>query len=135
MASSATITQAARPKGRGSFFSPALSGDGFVLALVFICGAAILAITALLVWELWANSGPSRLKFGFRFLTTTTWDPVAGEFGALPFIYGTVVTSAVGLLLAVPLGVGAAIFLAELAPPKLSDGMTFLIELLAAVPS
>jgi phosphate transport system permease protein len=60
---------------------------------------------------------------------------VAGEFGALPFIFGTVVTSAVALLIAVPFGVGAAIFLAELAPPKISDAMTFLIELLAAVPS
>jgi phosphate transport system permease protein len=75
------------------------------------------------------------MKFGFNFLRTTTWDPVNGEFGALPFIYGTVVTSAIGLLIAIPFGVGAAIFLAELAPPKLSDAMTFLIELLAAVPS
>ena len=60
---------------------------------------------------------------------------MAGQFGALPFIYGTVVTSALALLIAVPLGVGAAIFLAELAPPRISDALTFLIELLAAVPS
>ncbi|MBI4166626.1 MAG: phosphate ABC transporter permease subunit PstC, partial [Acidobacteria bacterium] len=65
----------------------------------------------------------------------TTWDPVFEEFGALPFIFGTVVTSAVGMVVAIPLGVGAAIFLAELAPPRISDYLAFLIELLAAVPS
>jgi phosphate transport system permease protein len=60
---------------------------------------------------------------------------VSGQFGALPFIYGTVVTSALALFLGIPLGVGAAIFLAELAPARISNGLTFLIELLAAVPS
>ncbi len=90
---------------------------------------------ALLVYELWANSALSRRQFGWNFLFTSTWDPVAGHFGALPFLYGTVVTSALALIVAVPLGVGAAIFLAELAPPRLSDALTFCIELLAAVPS
>lgn len=112
-----------------------LSGDGLAQFIVFLSATAILALTALLVWELWSHSGPSRAKFGFDFLRTSTWDPVAGVFGALPYIYGTVVTSAVALLIAIPFGVGAAIFLAELAPPRLSDAMTFLIELLAAVPS
>src|SRR6185369_14178244 len=70
-----------------------------------------------------------------RFLTGSTWDPVALEFGALPFIYGTLVTSALALIIGVPLGVGAAIFLAELAPIKLSNTLAFIIELLAAVPS
>lgn len=104
-------------------------------ALAFSCATLILAITALLVWELWSHSTLAREKFGLGFLTTSVWNPVTEQFGALPFIYGTVVTSMLALLLAVPFGVGAAIFLAELAPPKLSDGMTFLIELLAAVPS
>jgi phosphate transport system permease protein len=76
-----------------------------------------------------------RHKFGFGFLTASQWNPVTGEFGALPFIYGTVVTSVIALLIAVPLGVGAAIFLAELAPPRISSTFTFFIELLAAVPS
>ncbi len=135
MASSATITQVARPKGRASFLNRVFSGDSLAHALAFTCAVVLLAITALLVYELWDHSALTRMKFGFKFLTTSTWDPVTDNFGALPFIFGTVVTSAVGLLLAVPFGVGAAIFLAELAPPKLSDGMTFLIELLAAVPS
>ena len=92
-------------------------------------------MTALLVLELYRNSALTVHKFGWSFFVTQTWDPIAGEFGALPFIYGTVVTSALALLIAIPLGVGAAVFLAELAPPKVSDQMTFLIELLAAVPS
>ncbi len=104
-------------------------------ALAFSCATLILVITALLVWQLWIHSASAREKFGFGFLTGSAWNPVTEQFGALPFIYGTVVTAVLSLLLAVPFGVGAAIFLAELAPPKLSDGMTFLIELLAAVPS
>src|SRR5205823_7303235 len=69
------------------------------------------------------------------FLTTSTWDPNAGKFGALPFMYGTCITSLLALLVAVPFGVASSIFLAEMAPPKLSSMLTFLIELLAAVPS
>src|SRR5215467_9296710 len=131
----ATLPQAARLSRRASLLRRAFSGDSLAQLVVFLAATAILALTALLVWELWSHSGPSRAKFGWDFLRTSTWDPVAGEFGALPFIYGTVVTSLVALLIAIPFGVGAAIFLAELAPPKLSDAMTFLIELLAAVPS
>lgn len=96
---------------------------------------SVFLITVLLVFELWVKSGPSRAKSGFGFLLSQTWNPVTDEFGALPFIYGTVLTSAVALLISVPLGLGAAIFLSELAPPKLADACSFLIELLAAVPS
>src|SRR5579862_286713 len=135
MASSATTMHEIRPQGRISFVRRVLSGDNMAQTVAFICATLILVITAALVFELWVHSALSREKFGFHFLATSTWDPVAGNFGALPFIYGTVVTSALALLIAVPFGVGAAIFLAELAPPKLSDAMTFLIELLAAVPS
>jgi phosphate transport system permease protein len=132
---SATAPHEARPKGRASFVQRFLNGDRIAYGIVFTSATTILAITALLVFELWTQGALSRMQFGWKFLVTTTWDPVAGDFGALPFIYGTVVTSALALLIAIPFGVGAAIFLAELAPPKLSDGMTFLIELLAAVPS
>ncbi len=103
--------------------------------VTLIAASSIVLITALLVFELYRNSAVSRHQFGWGFLTGTDWDPVAGNFGALPFIYGTVVTSALALLVGVPLGVGAAIFLAELAPPRISAALTFLIELLAAVPS
>src|SRR6266436_6763690 len=110
-------------------------GDQIAHIVTFLFAATIMLVTALLFYELYAGAGLTRAKFGWRFLTGTTWDPVALEFGALPFIYGTLVTSALALIIGVPLGVGSAIFLAELAPPKISDALTFLVELLAAVPS
>ena len=110
-------------------------GDDVARLAVTVAAGIILLVTVLLVYELWINSQLSREKFGWHFLVTRTWDANAGQFGALPFLYGTLVTSLLALVIAVPLGVGAAIFLSELAPPKISDGLTFLIELLAAVPS
>jgi phosphate transport system permease protein len=95
----------------------------------------VVLITLLLVYELWINSTLPRHKFGLHFFVTEVWDPIVDQYGALPFIFGTVVTSAVALLIAVPLGIGAAIFLAELAPPRISDTLQFFIDLLAAVPS
>jgi phosphate transport system permease protein len=112
-----------------------LSGDRLARLLVTAAAAFILLITFMLVFELWTHSQLSREKFGWAFLVTRVWDPNAGQFGALPFLYGTVVTSSVAIGIAVPLGVGAAIFLSEMAPPRVSEGLTFLIELLAAVPS
>ena len=103
--------------------------------VTLIFASSVLLVTVLLVWVLWSTSGLTRAKFGFHFFTGTNWDPVAGDFGALPFIWGTVLTSVLALIISVPLGVGAAIFLAELAPARLSDTCTFLVELLAAVPS
>jgi phosphate transport system permease protein len=96
---------------------------------------SVLVITAGLVYELWKHSDTTRAKFGLGFLFTQTWDPLQEQFGALPFVYGTLVTSFLALLIAVPLGVGAAIFLSEMAPPKISNVLTILVELLAAVPS
>jgi phosphate transport system permease protein len=111
------------------------SGDTFVHIFTLLCAASILLLTAALVQQLYVNSTLALHKFGFQFLTGRTWDPVSGVFGALPFVFGTLVTSALALLVAIPLGVGAAIFLSELAPPRISNAMTFVIELLAAVPS
>src|SRR5580658_1464062 len=110
-------------------------GDQIAHLVTFLFAASVFLVTVFLVYELWIHSGPSRAKFGFSFLTGKVWDPVAEQFGALPFIYGTVLTSFIALLISVPLGVGAAIFLSELAPPQLSNACTFLVELLAAVPS
>ena len=110
-------------------------GDEVAHILTFVFAATIIVITALLFYELYDSASLTRERFGWRFLTETTWDPVALEFGALPFIYGTLVTSALALIIGVPLGVGAAIFLAELAPIRLSAALAFIIELLAAVPS
>lgn len=111
------------------------SGDAIAHTVTLIFAATILLITVLLVYQLWLYSALSRAKFGFAFLHTSTWDPVFDNYGALPFLYGTIVTTLVSLLIAVPLGLGAAIFLSELAPPKLSAGLSYLIDLLAAVPS
>jgi phosphate transport system permease protein len=110
-------------------------GDEVAHLITFLAAASILFVTGWIVFELFRNSALSRHEFGWSFLTTQVWDPVAGRFGALPFIYGTLLTSALALLQAIPLGVGAAIFLSELAPARVSDALTFLIELLAAVPS
>jgi len=118
-----------------SFIERLRSGDQVAHAITLAAAASILLLTGLLVYELFIHSSETRAKFGWSFLFTQTWDPVADEYGALPFIYGTLVSSALALLIGIPLGVGAAIFLAELAPPKISDALTFLIELLAAVPS
>lgn len=136
MSAPSTAALEARPSGRVSTFLERLrSGDDIAYTITLTCALTILAVTGLLVYELFIHSALPREKFGWSFLTGSTWDPVAGEFGALPFIYGTVVSSALALIIGIPLGVGAAIFLAELAPAKISNGLTFLIELLAAVPS
>jgi phosphate transport system permease protein len=125
-----------RPIGRArSFLSRLRVGDEVAYSLTFLAAASIVFITGWIVFELYSNSALSRHEFGWSFLTTQVWDPVAGQFGALPFIYGTLITSGLALLQAIPLGVGAAIFLSELAPSRVSDALTFLIELLAAVPS
>src|SRR2546425_8379491 len=78
---------------------------------------------------------PAIQRFGWRFLVTSVWDPVAEQFGALPFVYGTLVSSFLAMLIAVPLGIGAAVYLAELAPPWVRPPVAFLVELVAAVPS
>jgi phosphate transport system permease protein len=126
---------AALPQSEDSLFTRLRSGDPVVHTLTGMAAAAILAITALLAYHLWVGSSGARDAFGWGFITGTTWDPVAEKFGALPFIYGTLATSFLALLIAVPVGLGAAIFLAELAPRGASDALTFMIELLAAVPS
>src|ERR1035438_846598 len=136
MSSAATVPESALPPRRArSFLSRLKAGEELAYLICLTAGVAIFLITALVLYELIAQSALSRHEFGWSFLTTSTWDPVMGKFGALPFIYGTVATSIMALLIAIPLGLGAAIFLSEMAPPKISNAMTFLIELLAAVPS
>ena len=121
--------------GRQKYKKALIGGDELAKAFTFMFAALILVVTAMLVAELWRTSSPAKEKFGFGFLTSQLWNPVTDEYGALPFIYGTVLTSFLALLIAVPLGVGAAIYLSELALPKVSNALTFLVELLAAVPS
>jgi len=111
------------------------TGDLIARLLALGFAALVLLIAVILVFALWNGSAPSRHSLGWSFLFSKNWDPVTEKFGALPFIYGTAMTSLLALLISVPLGVGAAVFLSELAPPRLSNALTFLIELLAAIPS
>ncbi len=96
---------------------------------------ATLAVVALALTTTLVNALPAIKAFGLHFVTGSTWDPVNNAFGAWPFIWGTLYSSAVALLLAVPVGIATAIFLAELSPRWLSGTVSFLVELLAAVPS
>src|SRR5579862_4500930 len=136
MSAASTTALPARPSGRAAtFWNRLRAGDEIAYTITLTCALTMMAIVAFLVYDLWSQSGASIHKFGWSYLWTNIWDPTGEKFGALAFIYGTVVTSALALLIGVPLGVGAAIFLAELAPARISNALTFLIELLAAVPS
>lgn len=137
MSSAATTINQTSPPGAGprAFVQRLRHGDEVAHVITLISASIILLLTSLLVYELWVNSHLSRAKFGWSFLWTQGWDPVSDSFGALAYIYGTLVTSAVALVIAVPLGLAVAIFLSELAPRRVSDAISFLIDLLAAVPS
>jgi phosphate transport system permease protein len=111
-------------------------GDRLYHALLVIAGLSVLSLVLAIGYELWRNSALSRQAFGWNFLITAEWDPALTQtFGALPYILGTLVTSAVALLVAIPISLGAAGFLSELSPPWLRRPLGFMVELLAAVPS
>src|SRR5262245_6940249 len=103
-------------------------GTGLFALLVVLLVAGI-------AWELFRTSRLSLDKFGLKFWSTKTWDPVAGEFGALPFLWGTLYSSFLALAISTPIALGIAIFLSELSPRKLRTPLAFLTELLAAIPS
>jgi phosphate transport system permease protein len=137
MSTSATTFDRAAPPQSGprAFLRRFQHGDEVAHLITLIFAAGILLLTSMLVYELWVNSHLSRTKFGWMFFWTSVWDPIFDNFGAAPFIYGTIITSIVALVIALPLGLASAIFLSELAPRKISDTVSFLIDLLAAVPS
>jgi phosphate transport system permease protein len=135
MAAISTVPSAGPISGSRSFLNRLRDGDEIARLITFLFAGSVVLVTVLLIFELWRESVLPRHKFGLHFLFTRVWDPIADQFGALPFIYGTLVTATVSLVIAVPLGIGAAIFLAELAPARLSDTLEFFIDLLAAVPS
>ena len=121
------------------------AADGLFRALMVVCAFSIFGIVVLIATELIRRSNLAWDKFGFHFFYQADkdpithlpmyWDPVNGHFSALPFVYGTLVSSAVALMLAVPLAIGLAIFLTEMCPRALRNGLAFLTELLAAIPS
>jgi phosphate transport system permease protein len=102
---------------------------------MLLCALSIFAIVALIANELVMSSRLTLAKFGLKFFVGSAWDPVNENFGALPFVFGTIVSSVVALVLAVPLAVGVAIFLTEMCPKALRGILSFVTELLAAIPS
>ena len=109
--------------------------DGLFHLAMLACGVCVLALVALIVYELIAKSSLSWHAFGWRFFFRSDWDPVNEQFGAWPFVYGTLVSSVLALILAVPLAVGVAVFITEMSPRWLKGALAFTTELLAAIPS
>ena len=132
-----------KPKGLGSVLlkirqsrpSSSRIPDAIFRYIILLCAISVFAVVVLVVWELIAKSQLSLHQFGIKFFYGHDWDPVNGNFGAMPFIYGTLVSSALALLLAVPLSVGVAVFITEMCPQSLRAIISFLVELLAAIPS
>jgi len=109
--------------------------DRLFSAAMFACALSLLAIVGLIIYELVTKSSASWHAFGFHFFVDSNWDPVNEQFGALPFVYGTIVSSILALIIAVPLGIGVAVFITEMSPAWLRGPLAFTTELLAAIPS
>ena len=136
----ATATRAeAPPPPRSAAGPPPLErtshGDRVFKLILTLGAAAIPVLLAFLVVELWTGARLAVSKFGLGFVTSSVWDPVAEQFGAFPLIFGTLISSVIALLIAVPLSLGVAIYLTEFAPKALRQPVAFLIGLLAAIPS
>jgi len=98
-------------------------------------GALLISVVAGIAFVLFTDAAEALRKFGWQFWQTEIWDPIAGEFGARPFIWGTLYSSVLALLIAAPIALGIAIFISELCPASLRRPLIFLTELLAAIPS
>ena len=109
--------------------------DSTFAGLMVLCALSVLFIVLLIVFVLVTHSRPSVHAFGWRFFSTSTWDPVNGSFGAMPFIYGTLLSSLLATAIAVPLSIAVSIFVLEICPLPLRGPIAFLTELLAAIPS
>ena len=110
-------------------------GDRIYSIVVTAAAVAIPGLLALLAFSILLAAWPALRQFGFSFVTSSDWNPVARQFGAAPAIYGTLVSSAIALLIATPLALGSAIWLSEVAPAWLKTPVAFLVDLLAAIPS
>jgi len=110
-------------------------GDVAFRVVLTLGALAVPVLLGFVVWELYVGAELAVERFGFSFLTSSSWDPVAEEFGAAPLIFGTLLSALLALLIAVPLSLGVAIFLTEFAPMRIRQPIAFVIELLAAIPS
>jgi phosphate transport system permease protein len=111
------------------------TGDAIFRMTLFLAALLLLVVIAAMILALISDSLISLRQFGFSFLFSRSWNPIKGDFGALPFIYGTIVSSLIALLISVPLSLGIAIFLVEQAPYYIARPIGFIVELLAAIPS
>ncbi len=134
MSSSSDGTPAA-PSAPGVPLEGRNAGDAIYRAILTMAAIAIPTLLGFLVYELWIGAELAINRYGIDFITGTTWDPVAEEFGAFPLIVGTLVSAALALTIAVPLSLGVAIYLTEFSPTWLRQPVSFIIELLAAIPS
>jgi phosphate transport system permease protein len=137
-ASAPTAGSPAAPSAIRAFLQAKSSGrlaDGAFASVMVVCALSIFAIVVLIVFVLVSHSRLSIQAFGWKFFASRTWNPVSGQFGALPFIYGTVLSSLLAVMMAVPLALAVSIFLLDICPKILQGPISFLTELLAAIPS
>ena len=130
-----TVVEAREGDGATLRIHGAAVGDRVYAAAITFFALCVPLLLLAIAWELGVAAWPALHTFGFGFLTSSEWDPVKGEFGAAPAIYGTIVSSIIALLLATPLALGVSLFLSELAPRWLRQPVGFLVDLLAAIPS
>jgi phosphate transport system permease protein len=127
------------PKGREPFLFRLPGGlgasDRLFRSVTAFFAFMVLLLAFLTIWELWRESKPALDRMGWEFLFKSDWDPVKEVFGSVPFVYGTLMSSLIALFIAGPIGLGIALFLSELAPQKLREPVSFLVEILAAIPS
>jgi len=127
-----------KPEGQGGLLVDVGNSDvadGIFHFAMLACALCVLALVGLIVYELVTKSSLSWQAFGWKFFFQSDWDPVNLHFGALPFVYGTLVSSLLALILAVPLAIGVAVFITEMSPGWLRGPLAFTTELLAAIPS
>jgi len=124
-----------RPSRVAALMKAAPRGDSIYDAVVTIFAIVIPALLVLIAVSILIAAWPALSQFGLSFLTSSKWDVPAGKFGAAPAIFGTVVSSAIALIIATPLAIGVSIFLSEIAPKWLRQPVAFLVDLLAAIPS
>ena len=129
------VAPAPAPQPRWRVLRSVNVGDRVYRGTLTVLAVTLPLLLLALVSELVVSAWPAIRRFGFHFLWTSVWDPVAGVFGAAPMIFGTLASSLLALVIAVPLALGVAIFLTEFAPKGVRQPIAFLVELLAAIPS
>jgi phosphate transport system permease protein len=121
--------------GLGGGIEGSALGDRIYAGVIWVFAVCVPLLLVLIALSIFVAGWPALHRFGLSFLTSSSWDPVNGKFGAAPAIYGTLVSSAIALVIATPLAIGVSVFLSEFAPPWLRQPVAFFVDLLAAIPS